>query len=137
MIVPFDTNILLDVLQNRQPHYGPASRAWDLVERHVLAGYVSAISFNNVFYILRKQLGSAAALDAVKQIRALFKCVTLDEQLLDQALATCTIDLEDAIQAAAADRVTAEYIVTRNVKDFASLKIRAVNAGELMASIGA
>ena len=57
MIVLLDTNILLDVIQDRKPHADPAARVWKLVEERAVAGYVSAISFNNVFYIARKQRG--------------------------------------------------------------------------------
>jgi predicted nucleic acid-binding protein len=133
MIVLADTNILLDVLQKRLPHYDHSSRVWNLVEQKVLDGYVSAISFNNVFYVLRKQIGSAKALEAVKLLRAVFKCVPLDEQAIDRAIATTTSDFEDAIQAAAGLRVGAEYIVTRNVQDFRTLGLPPLTAEELLA----
>ncbi len=108
MIVLVDTNILLDVLQARKPHDAAAARVWALVEEGALSGYVSAISFNNVFYIARKQGGRDRALEAVKLIRATFQVVPLDEAVLDGALATAGSDLEDAIQAAAALRVGAD-----------------------------
>jgi len=133
MIVLIDTNILLDVLQLRQPHYDRSSRIWNLAEQKLLDGCVSAISFNNVFYVLRKQIGSADALEAVKLIRAVFRFVPLDESVIDRAIATTTADLEDAIQAAAAGRVGADYIVSRNVKHFAGQAVPCVTAEELLA----
>ena len=133
MIVLIDTNILLDVLQNRQPHYHDSAAVWNLVENNKLLGYVSVISFNNAFYVLRKQIGSAAALDAIKLVRSAFKVVPLDEGVLDGAISSCGADLEDAIQSSAATRVDAEYIITRNVKDFARYKVPAVTAEEFLA----
>lgn len=56
MIGLIDTNILLDVLQKRDPYIVDARRLWDLAERRVFDGFVSAISFNNIYYILRKNL---------------------------------------------------------------------------------
>lgn len=72
MKVLVDTNIVLDVLQKRAPHYAFSVQIWNLVENKGLVGYVSAITFNNVFYVLRKQIGSAQALEGIKLIRAVY-----------------------------------------------------------------
>jgi predicted nucleic acid-binding protein len=136
MILLIDTNVLLDHLQQRQPHNPAATRVWKLVEEHDLDGYVSAISFNNIFYIARKQAGSEKALEAVKLVRHTFRFVPLDEDIVDRALATPAADFEDAIQAAAAHRISAQYIVTRNAGDFSSLGVQTATAEELLALLG-
>jgi predicted nucleic acid-binding protein len=133
MIVLIDTNILLDVLQKRPPYYDYSSRVWSLVEQKAVVGYVSIISFNNIFYILRKQVGAIQALEGVKVTRAIFTCVPFDEQALDRAIVAPTRDFEDAIQAAASARVNADLIVTRNVKDFVGLGVHAVSPDEFLA----
>lgn len=133
MNVLIDTNILLDVIQQRQPHYDPALRVWKLVEERKLTGFVSAISFNNIHYIARKQMGYDHALDAVIAVRKTFNFVALDEQILDRAIAAKATDLEDAIQAATAIRAGAEYVVTRDPRDFARLGVPVLNAVELLA----
>ena len=133
MTVLVDANILLDVLQRRSPHDAAATRVWERVERGEITGYVSAISFNNIFYVARKQQAAASAMAAVKAVRPVFRLVPLDDQVLDRAIALAAADLEDAIQAAAAHRVNADYLVTRNVKDFATLGVAAVTSEELLA----
>lgn len=133
MIVLIDTNILLDCLQARKPYDAAATRIWTLVEERALTGFVSAISFNNVFYIARKQAGSERALTAVKLMRQTIQLVPLDEAVIDRAIAAGTADFEDAIQAAAAIRIAAEYVVTRNTDDFGSMGVPAVTAEELLA----
>lgn len=133
MNVLIDTNILLDVIQERAPYDKAATRVWKLAEEEVFAGYVSAISFNNIFYIARKQMGSNRAHDAVITVRKTFKFVPLDEYVIDRALAAHAADFEDAIQAAAAIHVTADYIITRNVRDFASLGVPSLTAEEFLA----
>jgi predicted nucleic acid-binding protein len=132
MIVLIDTNVLLDVLHKRPIHYDDSSRVWNLAENKSIQAHVSAISFNNIFYILRKQVGSAGALDGVKLVRAVFTFVPLDEQLIDSAIAAAMPDLEDAIQAAAASRVSARHISTRNKPDFAPRGISALTPEELL-----
>lgn len=133
MIVLLDTNILLDVIQERRPHSVPAARVWKLVEDGEVEGHVSAISFNNVFYVARKQLGRDAALEAIRLVRRVFRMVPVDETVIDHALSAPGNDFEDAIQAAAAVRVAADFIVTRNAGDFASLGVSCVTAEELLA----
>lgn len=133
MIVFIDTNILLDVVQDRKPFSTPAVHVWKLVETRALVGYVSAISFNNVFYISRKQHGVEKALEALRLIRGVFQMVPLDELVIDRALAAPGSDFEDAIQAAAAIRIAADYLVTRNVADFQFGGVPAITAEELLA----
>lgn len=135
MILFIDTNILLDVIQDRLPYSVSAIRVWKLVEERALVGYVSAISFNNVYYVTRKQLGDEKAREAVKLIRQIFQIVPLDEMVIDQAIAATMADFEDAIQAAAASRVSADYIVTRNAKDFDSSIRPAVTTDEILAVV--
>jgi predicted nucleic acid-binding protein len=133
MIVLIDTNILLDVIMQREPFRVVAERVWKLVEDGDVEGYIAAISLNNIFYLARKTLGSPGALDAVRDVRRLFKLVPLDEQVVDAALGTAGADLEDAMQAASAVRVSAQHIVTRNVPDFASLGVSAVTGEHFLA----
>ena len=47
MIVLVDTNVLLDVLMRREPHYRASAYVWTLAERGEIAAFISAISFNN------------------------------------------------------------------------------------------
>ena len=137
MTILVDTNVLLDVLQNRPEHGAHSVRVWDAVESGRAKGFVAAISYNNVFYILRRHIGSPAALDAVRNVRHIFRTAAFDEALLDRALALAGNDLEDAIQAAAAVAAAADYLVTRNVADFARLGVTAVTPEEFVAVLAA
>ena len=120
MIVLVDTNILLDSLQHREAFAAAADAAWKQVEVGSLIGYVSGLSFNNIFYIARKKDGVEKALQALRLVRGIFRVVALDEFIIDRALASSGRDFEDAIQAATATHVAADYIVTRNAQDFES-----------------
>lgn len=133
MIILVDTNVLLDVLHERKPFSEPAAEVWESVEDGMVDGYVSAISYNNIFYVARKRDGAARALDALRLLRAAFKTVPLDEGIIDRALAVSERDFEDAIQAAAAIRIAADYVVTRNVDDFQSTGVKAITPEDLLA----
>jgi predicted nucleic acid-binding protein len=112
-----DTNILLDVIQQRKPHDAFAQRLFSLVERGQVEGYVSAISFNNIFYILRKQVGVETARSALRLLRTIFDVVALDALIIDAALTHDAPDFEEAIQAECARAVDASCVVTGNPQD--------------------
>jgi predicted nucleic acid-binding protein len=131
-----DTNILLDVIQERKPFDAPATQVWNLVEQRHLDGFVSAISFNNIFFVARKQSGRQVAMDAVRVVRRTFRLVPTDESVIDHAITSQVVDFEDAIQVAAAIAAQVECIITRNVRDFAASGIPAYTAEEFLALLG-
>ncbi len=133
MKVLIDTNILLDVIQERQPFEPAATRVWKLVEDGQIEGFVSAISFNNIFYVARKQVGADRAIEAVRRVRRTFQFVATDAYVIDRAIASKLGDFEDAIQAAAAVAAEADLIVTRNRRDFAAYGVPAYTAEETLA----
>ena len=118
MRVFFDTNVLLDVLLARQPFYAASAAAWTSVEsgRHV--GGISAISFNNAYYVIRRSTGDAEARKAISTMRQFFEVVPLDAWILDAAIKSPMKDFEDAIQWLSAQRMAADVLITRNEGDF-------------------
>lgn len=136
MTVFVDTNILLDVLGKRQPFLEASKRIWQLSELNRIREVVSAISFNNVFYILRKAGGAAQAREALGKIRSVFTPVGLDEKILNQALHSSIEDFEDAIQFFSALQVGASYLITRNPNDFPSDSPVSVLTAEMFVALG-
>jgi predicted nucleic acid-binding protein len=112
-----DTNLLLDVLAKREPFYA-AARIWTLAETGACEALVSAISSNNVFYIVRKARDLAAARRALVLLRDVFASVAPDQRILNQAIDSGIADFEDAIQFYSALHARADYLLTRNVGDF-------------------
>ena len=118
MRIFLDTNVLLDVLGRREPHFVAASQIWSRVEQKALDGDISAISFNNVHYVLRRAAGRETARDGLKLLRGLFRIVALDEQIIHRSMDSEFADFEDAIQFFSAHRAGADFILTRNVRHF-------------------
>ncbi len=135
MIVLLDTNILLDVLANRYPYVVASKRLWELSELNKIQGVISAISFNNIYYILRKAKGSAVARDCLRKLRSIFRPIAVDEKLLSQAIDSPIEDFEDAIQYFSAFRAGAAYLVTRNPDDFPKASALPILTAEMFASL--
>ena len=98
MKVLFDTNILIDVLARREPFFADSAQVWTLAERGAVEGLVSVISFNNIYYIVRKLRSRKTAERMMILLRNTFTTVALDDQILNQAIDAGFKDFEDAIQ---------------------------------------
>jgi len=130
-----DTNILLDVIAQREPFFGPAARIWTLAEQNSIDAYVSAISFNNLYYIVRKIEGHAKAIKALRMVRDIFTSVAPDQKILDQAMDSGLRDFEDAIQYFSANHAHVNFLITRNPGDFPTSLLPILTAREFVATL--
>ena len=130
-----DANILLDVLQNREPHVQASSVIWKLCETEKAKGYVSALTFANLVYIMRKELESKKIEQTLHALSLIFEFADFSASDLSRAAELNWDDFEEAVQSVTAERVHADYIITRNVRDFAKSKVVAFTPSELIARI--
>jgi len=133
MKVLFDTNVILDYLVQREPFYHDSREVILLSAEKKLDGIVGAGSIADIYYICKKEYQSTEK--PLNLINDLLKLVTLvDTKAYDvnNALAFNMSDFEDAIIAATALRETAEYIITRNVKDFGQSPIPAITPSDFL-----
>lgn len=137
MRVFLDTNVLLDVLTRREPHWVPASEVWTRVEAGEIDGHISAISFNNVHYVMRRASGKPAASTALKMLHSLFRVVPLDARIIRQAMDSDFADFEDAIQFLSAHQAKADILLTRDLRHFPASSMSIVTPEEFLKGVGA
>ena len=135
MILLIDANILLDVLMNRQDFVKDYSMIWKLCETNQAKGYISALTIANLMYIMRKQLDPETIEKLLVQLKFIFDFTDFGVSDLQRAAEMKWTDFEDAVQSATAERLHADFIITRNVKDFRSSKIMALTPTEFLARI--
>ena len=135
MKVLIDTNIILDLLCDRKEFCGDASRLFKLCEVKKLQGIVSALSIPNIVYIMRKELDGEKIREIINRLSMIFTIADLKAADIEKAAALPMNDFEDALQSVCAARVKADYIVTRNLKDFVNSKVVAVKPSELLERI--
>ena len=135
MVLLIDANVLLDVLMNRQPHYEYSRVIWKMCLRKKAKGYVSALSFANIIYTMRKTLNPESINKLFGALSSLFKFEDLTLEDLRLAADMKWHDFEDAVQSSTASRVNADYIITRNTKDFQNSKVKAVTPEEYFMNI--
>ena len=127
-----DGNIILDVLQNREPHVADSAKIWKLCETDQMEGYVSGLTFSNLVYIMRKELNPEKINEVFKTLGLIFRFTDLTVSDMAKAAEMQWDDFEDALQAATAERIHADNIITRNVKDFKQSRIVAFTPTEFL-----
>ena len=137
MDVLFDTNAILDVSLEREPHLDAASKLFALVDNGRITGSICATTATTVYYIAAKSFGSRRARDQVHGLLGLFEVAPLDRDVLDGALDIDFFDYEDAVLHEAAPAAGATVIVTRDRDGFASSAIPALDPIELLAVVAA
>jgi len=116
--VLIDINILLDVLQMREPFYDASARLLALVETGRVKGFIAAHSITTLFYLIQKDQSSAQARANITNLLQFLKIAPVDQHTIEQALNLDYRDFEDAVQMISALQCKAEYLITRNITDY-------------------
>ena len=132
MKVLVDTNVILDVLCNRKKFVKDSLRVFQCCETQRITGYISALSIPNIVYIMRKELDPEQIKEILHTLTMVFSVVEPRESDLLKAAELSFGDYEDAIQSVCAARVRADYIVTRNERDFDNSPVRVVSPTNLL-----
>ena len=136
MTVLVDTNVLLDVMAKRQPFYPASAKIWALAESGRIAARISAISFNNTYYVVERLSDTRKAREAVQLLRDEFETVALTPQIVNQAIDSEISDFEDAIQFYSAIHASASVLITRNCDDFPKDVLGIQTPDEFLAAFG-
>ena len=122
----FDTNVVLDVLLDRQPYVEACAAAWAAVETGVSEGMLAAHAVTTLHYLVRKEMGNIKAKRIISAILRVFGVATVDGAVVQEALQLPFSDFEDAVTAAAARLAGCECIVTRNPRGFHGSPVRSL-----------
>ncbi len=118
MKVLLDTNIIVDDALEREPFWEASEQVLLLVEQRQVEGYVSASTFGDLYYIIRRGRGRDWTLNYLRRLITFCQVATVDQIAIAMALATNFRDFEDAIQYSTAVVNQLDAIVTRNPQDF-------------------
>ncbi|MFC4873792.1 PIN domain-containing protein [Negadavirga shengliensis] len=119
-----DSDVVIDFFTDRKPHVNPASELFELSEKGDVILYLSAVSINNIYYIVRKFLGHRKTLDVIEELTNMTEIVGTTQKEIIQALKSEFADYEDSVQHASALTIEGiDAIITRNVKDYKNSEI--------------
>lgn len=133
MRILIDTNVILDALTGRQPHFDDADKIIKFCADKKVQGYLADHSISNIFYILRKDLPIEDRRIVLLNLCEILEVEGVDSRKVKSALNRGDFkDLEDCIQDECAAAIKADYIVTRNKKDFENSIVPAILPQEFL-----
>lgn len=89
-----------------------------MIELGKLEGFISAVNFNNINYLVQRHFDPSVAQRAMEILAATFKTVPLTQEILSKAIASHKNDFENAIQFHSAISCQATHLLTRNGKGY-------------------
>ncbi len=135
MKILIDTNVILDVLCSRKEFAEDSAKVFKFCEVKKITGYISALTIPNIVYIMRKELDGEKIKDIIEKLSLIFGIAEVKGEDLIRAAKLNFSDYEDAVQSCQASRIKADFIVTRNIKDYKNSKVTAIKPSELLERI--
>ena len=128
-----DTNVVIDFLIDRKPFSMDAAKLFDLSERNQVRLYLTAVSYNNIYYIVKKNSTHSFTIKTMKQLESMTETIETNVGVLRDSLNSEFKDFEDALQYYSALTVKKiDAIVTRNASDFKHSKISILTPEEAL-----
>jgi predicted nucleic acid-binding protein len=119
-----DSDVVIDFFTDREPHANPASELFELNEQGTVKLYLSALSINNIYYIVRSFLGHKKTLEVVETLTEMTEIIGTTKAEIIQALKNDFSDYEDSVQYSSALTIIGlDAIITRNIKDYKNSSI--------------
>ena len=134
MKVLLDLNVLLDVVQNRAPHYHDSAKVLSLARLGEIQAILPVHTFTTLYYILAKAAGKSKAEQTVDWLLAHFEVAIADKAVLRRARQLPLADFEDAVVASLAQAGQCDHVVTRNVSDFAGSPVPALTPTDFLST---
>jgi predicted nucleic acid-binding protein len=130
-----DLNVLLDVIQHRDPFYSSSAQVLTRVVNGEVAGSIPGHAVTTIHYVVRKSADQKRADEIVDWLLAHLDIVPQDRAAFIRARSLSFSDFEDAALASAAEVAKCDRIVTRNVGDFDGSPVSAITPEEILAEI--
>ena len=132
-----DTCVVLDYLQNREPFFDDALNIAIGRANREYEAYITASSLTDLYYIVHRNTHNTEKTHRIiNTLTLLFGLVDTYAEDCINALHNGMTDYEDAVMSESAYRIKADYIITRNTKDYSKSKVPAITPGEFLMKLG-
>ncbi len=130
--VLIDTNVIIDHLTNREPFCEFSEKVIRLCENKKIRGYITASSATDIYYILRKYVGREKGIEFLRLLVSIIDVIEVTKSDILKAMEINISDYEDALLSCCASKIKADYIITRNAKDFLNSNVNSISPKELL-----
>ncbi len=118
-----DTDIFLDTILKREPHYEFSNKLIALCEQNEINGFTSSLVVANIYYIVNKLTNHNEAQQAISKIRSIIKVLPFTDKEIGESINGGFKDFEDGVQYFISVNNKISHLITRNVKDFKKANI--------------
>ena len=132
MRILFDTNVVLDVMLDREPFSFISANLLTYVESGKVSGFLGATTITTIHYLAQKVVGQKQALNEVEKLLKIFEISPIDKKVIKKAIKSDFKDFEDSVLHEAAIASNLDAIVTRNKSDFQKSTIKIFTPQELL-----
>ncbi len=130
-----DTNVMLDLLGEREPFYDSVAKVATLADKGEVILTVSTLSYSTLFYLLSKFEKSEVVKEKLRKFKIIPRTSDLTDKIIEKGLSSNFSDFEDALQYHCALKVDCNILITRNGKDFKESEIPVMTATEYLKSL--
>jgi len=131
-----DTNVIIDFLADRRPFSLLAAKIFNYSLQGKVKVFISAVSYNNIYYILRQSLTNRETIKLLDELCEMTEIADVTKAIIKKSLKTDFKDFEDAIQYNCALSINKiDFIVTRDTKDFKNSVLPVLTPEEALSSL--
>lgn len=135
-IIFLDTNVIIDFLADRRPFSVIAAEIFNAALSGNVKIFISSVSYNNIYYILRQSLSHTETIKLLEQLSEMTEIADVTEAIIKKSLKSEFKDFEAAIQYNCALTISKlDFIVTRDSKDFKKSTLPVMNPQEAISII--
>ncbi|MGE5394472.1 MAG: type II toxin-antitoxin system VapC family toxin [Candidatus Saccharibacteria bacterium] len=134
-ILFLDTNVMLDLLGERDPFYDSIAMIVSLADMGEIQIVVSALSYSTVYFILSKFESDRSIKEKLSKFKVIVITSDLTDKVIDQGLVSRFNDFEDALQYHCALNSNCNILITRNGKDFRESDIPVMTPDEYLSRL--
>jgi len=135
MKVLLDTNIVLDLLLQREPFSDDAKSIFNLVELKKIDGYLCATTITTIYYLISKSLTKKLSDKVMEDLLTLFNVAEVNKDVLLSSLKNNGKDFEDSVLYTSAKFSDIDVIVSRDKKGFTKSSILVQEPKVFLASV--
>ena len=118
-----DTDVFLDTILKRKPHYEFSNKLIALCEQSEIDGFTSSLVIANIYYIVNKLTSHKEALQSISKIRSIIKVLPFTDKEICESINGGFRDFEDGVQYFISVNNKISHLITRNIKDFKKANI--------------
>lgn len=127
-----DTDVILDVVFERNPHFYYSQTILSLIEKNLIIGFTSSLILANCYYVISSNKNREAAKQTISKLRSFLIVLPFHDKEIGESLNSDIKDFEDGVQYFITINNGLDTIVTRNISDFKNVDIHVLTPKDFL-----